>query len=58
MEITGQHHSPAALSLGKESGIQKNRKLGGPQNQYGRFKEERNLSLLPKLGTQTFEPQS
>jgi hypothetical protein len=48
MEVSGQLHGPATLPLEKEPQVPLDRRLGGPQSQFGRCGEERNL--LPLLG--------
>jgi hypothetical protein len=52
MEVGGQLHVPATLCSGKEHQYLLKRKLGGPQNQYGSFKKQKNLSPLPGIKSQ------
>jgi hypothetical protein len=52
MEVSGQHHAPAALPRGNRTWCSLTRGLGGPQSRYGRFGEEENFLHLP-----IFEPQ-
>ena len=40
MEVSGQLHTPAALSPGKNPG-NVIRRTGGPQGQFGTFEEEK-----------------
>jgi hypothetical protein len=41
MEVSGQLHTPAALPW-----YPSNKRVGGPQNWYGNFGEEKNILLL------------
>jgi len=41
MDVSGQLHSPAALSPRKEPWYKLDRRLGGPQNRSGRDDEEK-----------------
>jgi hypothetical protein len=45
MEVSGQLHDPDALPSGKEPRYPMNRRLGGPQSQFGRGGEEKNSHL-------------
>jgi hypothetical protein len=47
MEVSGQPHAPAALSLAKEHSVPIELDVSGPQSQPGRFAEEQNLLPLP-----------
>jgi hypothetical protein len=42
MEVSGQHHAPAALPPGKEPLVPIDRRLGGPQSSSGRGDVEKN----------------
>jgi len=53
MEISGQIHVPSVLSAGKNPRYLLNRRLGGPQNQSGRFEEDNSLFQLPGFKHQT-----
>jgi hypothetical protein len=44
MELSGQLHAPATLSLGKEPQYPLDRRLGGPQGRYGHYGEEKNFA--------------
>jgi len=52
MEVSGQIHIPVTLSQGKDPRFPLDRRLDGPQSQFGRGGEEKNS--LPLLG---IEPQ-
>jgi hypothetical protein len=45
MEVSGQLHAPTALTPGKCSRYQLDRRLGGPQSRYTRCGEEKNVML-------------
>jgi hypothetical protein len=46
MELSGQLHALATLPQGKSQMYQLDRRLGGPQRQYGRCGEEKNFAML------------
>jgi len=49
MEVSGQLHSSVALPPGKEPWYPLDRRLGGPQSQYGCGHEEKNSQPLSGL---------
>jgi hypothetical protein len=55
MEMSGQHHAPAALSPGKEPRYLLDRRLGGLQNWSGRRGKDRDIA---PNGTRTQTPRS
>jgi len=58
MEISGQIHAPAALFAGKNTRYPLYRRLDGPQNQSGRFEENKSLFHLPGLKNYTLQSPS
>ena len=57
MELSGWLTSrPGRFTPGQKPRYPPNRKLGGPQGRSGRFKEEKNLLLLPAFVPRTFQP--
>jgi len=46
MEVSGQLHTPAALSPGRSPWYPMDRRLGGPQSWAGCSGEEKNSQLL------------
>jgi hypothetical protein len=44
MEVSGQVHAPAALNPGKSPWYPLDRRLGGPQNRPGRYREKKNIA--------------
>jgi hypothetical protein len=53
--VSGKLHAPAALPLGKEPRYPLDRRLGGPQSQYGRCWQDK---FLDPAGTRTLTPLS
>jgi hypothetical protein len=49
MEVSGQLHAPAALPQGKSPWYPLDRRLGGPQNRFGRGGEEKNSQPPPGI---------
>jgi hypothetical protein len=49
MEASGQFHSPAALSRGKEPRYLSDKRLGEPHSRSGHDGEEKNSQPLPGL---------
>jgi len=49
MELSGQHHAPATLPLGKKLRYSLGRRLGGIQSRSGRGGEEENYQPPPGL---------
>jgi len=47
MEVSDQLHTPAALRLGKNPWYLSDRRLGGPQTQYGPSNEEKKSFRAP-----------
>jgi hypothetical protein len=56
MEISGQLHAPAALLPGKSPWYPLDRRLGGPQNQFGQGGEEKNSQPLPGFEPPIIQP--
>jgi hypothetical protein len=56
MEVSGQLHSPAALSHGNNSWYPLDRRLGEPQSRSGRGGEEKNSQPLPGLEPPIIQP--
>jgi hypothetical protein len=57
MEVSGQLHTSAALPPRKEPQYPLDRRLWGPQSQYGCFRVDRNLLSLPGIEPRPFSPQ-
>jgi hypothetical protein len=49
MEVSDQHHAPAALPPGKEPQYPLDRRLGGPQSQSGHGGEEKNSTYVHSI---------
>jgi hypothetical protein len=47
MELSGQHHAPAALPQGNNPWYPLFKRLVGAQVQSGRYRKEKNLLFLP-----------
>lgn len=47
MDLRGQHHATATLHPGKEPPVYSYYKGGGPRSLSGRFRDKKNLPLLP-----------
>jgi hypothetical protein len=56
MEVSGQHHTPAALPHRKKTQYPLNKKLGGPQVGLDRFGEDKNLFPLLGFKPWTIQP--
>jgi len=57
MEVSGRHHTPTTLAMGKEPPYPLNRRLGGPQSPTGHFLRMLNCMWLQlaMLGSQETE---
>jgi hypothetical protein len=55
MEISGQIHVPANLSVGKNTRYPLSRTLVEPQSQSGRLEEDKSLFHLPEFKHQTLQ---
>jgi hypothetical protein len=53
MEVSGQLHAPAALPPGKESLLQLDRRLGGPQRRSERGGEKKDSQPPPGIEPRT-----
>jgi hypothetical protein len=49
MDVNGQLHGPAALTPGKQPLYPLDRRLGGPQNRYGRVPKKKKFLPLPEV---------
>jgi hypothetical protein len=56
MGVSGQLHAPAALSPGKSPWYPLDRRLHGPQSQFGCGGEEKNSQPLPGLKPLIIQP--
>jgi hypothetical protein len=56
MEVSGQLHSPAALTPGKESLVPLDRRLGGTQSRCEGGNEGKNFQPLPGLEPPIIQP--
>jgi len=56
MEVSGQLHAPDALLPWKKPPVPLDRRMGGPQNRYGRGVKEKNSQPPPGIEPQSSDP--
>jgi hypothetical protein len=56
MEVSGQLQTPAASPQGESPCYPSDRRLGGPQSQFGRGGEEKNAQMFPGLEPPIIQP--